>query len=186
LTAVLTPVRAWVGLGANLGDAVAVLARATAEIAGLPQTCVSATSPFYRSAPVDAIGPDFINAVLAIDTDLGAEELLSRMQAIEIRHGRDRGPDAVRNAPRSLDLDLLLYGDRDSTDAQLILPHPRLHRRAFVLRPMLDIDPQLSAPGLGQLADWLPGVADQRIERLDELSGWLPAVLPATRNSAAR
>jgi 2-amino-4-hydroxy-6-hydroxymethyldihydropteridine diphosphokinase len=162
----LTPVRAWVGLGANLGEAVAVLARATAEIAGLPQTCVTAASPFYRSAPVDAVGPDFVNAVLAIDTGLAAEDLLRRMQAIEIRHGRDRSPDAVRNAPRSLDLDLLLYGDRVSTDAQLTLPHPRLHCRAFVLRPMLDIDPQLSAPGLGPLADWLPRVADQRIHRL--------------------
>jgi 2-amino-4-hydroxy-6-hydroxymethyldihydropteridine diphosphokinase len=159
-------VRAWIGLGANLGDAAATLRAATAELAALPETGLVASSSFYRSAPVDAVGPDFVNAVVVLNTGLSAEQLLAALQVIELDHGRDRSPGALRNAARTLDLDLLLFGDRVIDTPHLTLPHPRLQCRAFVLLPMLEIEPDAAAPGLGRLSDWLDGVRDQTIERL--------------------
>jgi 2-amino-4-hydroxy-6-hydroxymethyldihydropteridine diphosphokinase len=155
--------RVFVGLGANLGDAGATLAAALAELAALADTKLVAVSSRYRSAPVDAQGPDFINAVAELATALEPLALLQRLQAIEARHGRER---PYRNAPRTLDLDLLLHGQRRSSAVELQLPHPRLHERAFVLLPLLELAPDLDHPEFGPLAPWAERVADQRIERL--------------------
>jgi 2-amino-4-hydroxy-6-hydroxymethyldihydropteridine diphosphokinase len=155
---------ACVGLGANLGDARATLRAAVDELSTLPSTVLVDVSPLYRSAPVDAIGPDFFNAVAVLRTSLGPLELLGHLQRIELAHGRER---STRNAPRTLDLDLLLHGDRQIDLPSLQLPHPRLHQRAFVLKPLLDVVPDVVSPGRGPAADWLAGVADQRIDRLE-------------------
>jgi len=157
------PVTAYVGLGANLGDAAAALDAAVAALAALPGTRLAACSPRYRTAPVDATGPDYLNAVAALDTDLSAEALLAALHEIELRHGRER---PYRNAPRTLDLDLLLHGDTRIDGPRLAVPHPRLHERAFVLVPLADLAPDLVVPGRGRVRDLLDTVADQRIERL--------------------
>jgi 2-amino-4-hydroxy-6-hydroxymethyldihydropteridine diphosphokinase len=158
-------VRAFVGVGANLGDAVATVRAALAALDGLPGTRVVARSSLYRSAPVEAGGPDFINAVAELHTTLDAAELLAALHALEAAEGRER---PYRNAPRTLDLDLLLHADQVSQAPTLTLPHPRLHLRAFVLRPLLEIAPGLAVPGLGPLASHLPAVADQRIAMLED------------------
>lgn len=160
--ATLAPRDAWVGLGANLGDARATLHAACAALALLPGTRLLACSSVYRSAPVDATGPDFLNAVALLDTPLEPDELLAALQHIERMHGRQR---PYPNAPRTLDLDLLLHGARQCATPTLTLPHPRLHLRAFVLHPLLELRPDLDVPGLGVLASHLPAVADQRIAR---------------------
>ena len=159
-----TDTLACIGLGANLGDPQAALRAALDEIAGLPGSVLLATSPIYRSAPIDATGPDYLNAVALLRTALAPHALLAELQRIEHAHGRER---SHRNAPRTLDLDLLLYGDERIESPALTLPHPRLHQRAFVLRPLADVMPAGVIPGLGRIAEWLPQVADQRIERLD-------------------
>lgn len=155
---------AYVGLGANLGDAAATVRQAAARLAQVPGVQHCRLSPLYRSAPVDAEGPDFVNAVAALQVDLPADALLSALQAIEALHGRER---PFRNAPRTLDLDLLLYGDTVLATEHLTLPHPRLHERAFVLVPLLALAPALAAPGLGPLARYLPTVADQVLQRAE-------------------
>jgi len=156
-------VQACIGLGANLGDARATVSAATTELARLPDTVLRRVSQLYRSAPIDAGGPDFVNAVALIDTALAPHELLAALQDIETRHGRER---SHRNAPRTLDLDLLLYGDERIATPQLTVPHPRMHQRAFVLHPLAEVAPEAVIPGLGLVADWLPSVADQRIEKI--------------------
>lgn len=155
--------RAYVGIGANLGDARATVADAVAALAQWPGCRVRQVSSVYRSAPVDAAGPDFFNAVVALDTTRSPEDLLAALQAIELAFGRQR---PYHHAPRTLDLDLLLQGDALRSTPQLTLPHPRLHLRAFVLQPLLEIAPDLVVPGLGALVDWLPGTAGQVIESL--------------------
>ncbi len=154
--------RAYVGLGANLGaDLLDSLTRAARALATLPDTRLVALSSAWRSAPVDAGGPDFLNAVAALDTELPPLELLDALQAIELAHGRER---PYRNAPRTLDLDLLLHGDQVLDTPRLTLPHPRLGERAFVLRPLLEIAPELSGLAAGDA--W----QSQRIERFSPLS----------------
>lgn len=154
---------ACIGLGANLGDAQATLRAALSELAGLADTTLVATSAIYRSDPIDADGPDFFNAVALLHTTLAAPDLLAELQRIEHQHGRER---PYLNAPRTLDLDLLLYGDEHIDTPTLSVPHPRLHLRAFVLRPLADVAPNAVIPGRGPLSDWLPRVADQHIEKL--------------------
>jgi len=154
--------RAYIGLGSNLGDSGATLRAALAEIAALPGVQSCEVSPFYRSAPVDAAGPDFINAVAVLDTTLAPLPLLDALQAIELRHGRER---PYRHAPRTLDLDLLLYGDAVMDTARLALPHPRMHERAFVLKPLRDLAPRLVL-AQGTLDELIAKVAGQAIERL--------------------
>lgn len=151
------PVRAYIALGANLGDAQAAVRSAMQALAHLPRTHVLACSSLYRTAPVDSSGPDYINAVVAVDTGLSAMDLLRAMQEIELKAGRER---PYRNAPRTLDLDLLLYGALKQNDAELTLPHPRLMQRAFVLVPLHEIAPHRVTQG--QLA----AVSDQAIWRL--------------------
>jgi 2-amino-4-hydroxy-6-hydroxymethyldihydropteridine diphosphokinase len=155
---------AFVGLGANLGDAQATLLAARAELAGLPDTTLRGFSALYRSAPLDSSGPDYINAVALLSTRLLPHELLAQLQRIEALHGRER---PWHHAPRTLDLDLLLYADERIATPALTVPHPRLHERAFVLRPLAELAPALLIPGRGALADWLARVADQRIERVE-------------------
>lgn len=157
--------RAFVGLGANLGDARATLIAALAELAASPSVQVLARSSLYRSAPVQAAGPDFLNAVALIETGLSPEATLRCLQDIEARHGRQR---PHRHAPRTLDLDLLTHGDCHTCGAELTLPHPRLHLRAFVLVPLLELEPDFTLPGLGRLADHLPAVRGQAIQRLSQ------------------
>ncbi|MBC7726075.1 MAG: 2-amino-4-hydroxy-6-hydroxymethyldihydropteridine diphosphokinase [Microbacteriaceae bacterium] len=154
---------AYIGIGANLGGAQSTLTAAGAALARLPGCRLRRVSSVYRSAPVDAAGPDFCNAVLALTTSLSPEALLAALQAIEQDFGRQR---PFRHAPRTLDLDLLLHGDALRSTPQLTLPHPRLHQRAFVLQPLLEIAPDLTVPGLGALATWLPATAGQAIEPL--------------------
>ena len=153
-----SPVTVFVGLGANLGDAVASIRQAVQALARLPQTRLVAASRPYRSAPVDAAGPDFINAVAQLETRLTAPALLGALQAIEAAAGRQR---PYRNAPRTLDLDLLLYGDARIDSPQLAVPHPRWRQRAFVLRPLAELAPQHATAAM------LHAVADQPCEPLE-------------------
>jgi 2-amino-4-hydroxy-6-hydroxymethyldihydropteridine diphosphokinase len=157
------PVTAYIGIGANLGDAPATVAAAVAALGQLPDCRGLQSSSIYRTAPVDATGPDFFNAVAVLATTLSPEALLTALQAVEQAFGRQR---PYHHAPRTLDLDLLLYGDAVCATPRLTLPHPRLHLRAFVLQPLLEIAPDLAAPGLGALAAWLPASAGQSIEKL--------------------
>ncbi|MFZ2627769.1 MAG: 2-amino-4-hydroxy-6-hydroxymethyldihydropteridine diphosphokinase [Rugosibacter sp.] len=159
-------VRCFVALGANLGDPVATVKAALAALRELPQAELVAASSLYRTAPVGLRHqPDFINAVVEMRAVSPAPTFLAQLFAIEARFGRQR---SVPNAPRTLDLDLLLYGDLVSHDAQLTLPHPRLHERAFVLAPLAEIAPQLVIPGLDSVGELLLRCADQQIERLNQ------------------
>ena len=133
------PVTAYVALGANLGDARAAVHDAIEAIAANPGCQLRQRSSLYRTAPVDAGGPDYINAVIAITTTLSAPDLLHLLQALELQAGRER---PYRNAPRTLDLDIVLYGDARMDSPQLVLPHPRMDSRAFVLVPLAQIAPQ--------------------------------------------
>ncbi len=132
-------VRAYIGLGANLGDAAQTVRQAIDALQHSPTVQVVAVSALYRSAPIDAQGPDFINAVAALDTRLPAPALLALLLALEARAGRER---PYRNAPRTLDLDLLLYGEATIASPALTVPHPRLRERAFVLVPLAEIAPE--------------------------------------------
>ena len=136
------PTLVYVGLGANLGEREATLRQALAALGQYPGTRVLRVSPLYGSAPVDAGGPDYLNAVAEVATTLTPEALLQALQAIEQAAGRER---PYRNAPRTLDLDLLLYGEERLDGAELTLPHPRMGERAFVLLPLAEL-----APGLAQ------------------------------------
>ena len=159
------PVLAYVGLGANLGDTPSALKAALLALGALPSTQLLRTSSFYRTAPIDSHGPDYLNAVVALQTTLAPDELLVHLQHIEQAGGRER---PYRNAPRTLDLDLLLYGEARLTTDMLTVPHPRLHERAFVLVPLAEIAPAgLVIPGRGTLHDLLAHVADQAIHKLE-------------------
>jgi 2-amino-4-hydroxy-6-hydroxymethyldihydropteridine diphosphokinase len=155
---------AYVGIGANLGDARANVADAIERLRGLPATRLLAHSASYRTAPIDSSGDDYVNAVACVDTGLAAHELLAALQGIEQAHGRER---PYRNAPRTLDLDLLLYGDEVIDTPTLTVPHARMLERAFVLVPLLEIAPDVVVPGAGPARDFAAGVAGQAITRLD-------------------
>jgi 2-amino-4-hydroxy-6-hydroxymethyldihydropteridine diphosphokinase len=157
---------AYIGLGSNLDGPQAQVVKAFDELAALPHTRLVARSPLYRSAPVEAPGqPDYVNAVAAVQTELSAAQLLEGLQGIEARHARQR---STRNAPRTLDLDLLLYDEMSLSSPMLTLPHPRMHLRAFVLQPLLDLDPRAEIPGRGAARELLRACATQAIERLDD------------------
>ncbi len=164
MAALSTPVRAFVALGANLNNPQETVAAAIVSLRSLPQSQLLAASSLYRSAPVGLKNqPDFINAVVALDTTLTARALLDELFAIEARFGRRRD---YRHAPRTLDLDLLLYGDAVSTDPQLTIPHPRMHERAFVLMPLVEIAPDCVIPYYGRAEDLLAQCHDQRLAKL--------------------
>ncbi len=148
---------ACVALGANLGDAVATVQQALRNVAGLPETQLLKASSLYRSAPYEAKGPDFINAVALLQTQLSPLVLLHALQALELQSGRER---PYKNAPRTLDLDLIFYGDVALSTPELTLPHPRWHERAFVLQPLAEVWPERVSTEL------LDAVQDQAIHRM--------------------
>jgi 2-amino-4-hydroxy-6-hydroxymethyldihydropteridine diphosphokinase len=159
--------RALVGLGSNLAHPRRQVARAVRALARLPRTRLCAVSPNYLTAPVGTSGPqpDYVNAVALIDTRLSARALLMRLLAIERRQRRRRDPRGPANAPRTLDLDLLLFGRRRVRARGLVVPHPRMHERAFVLRPLADVAPTATIPGRGLARAALSRVRHQRIAR---------------------
>ena len=154
---------AYVGLGANI-EPRRHLKLAFEELAQLPETRVARTSSLYRTAPLGHTEqPDFLNAVAELDTGLGPEALLGHLQEIENRHGRER---PFPNAPRTLDLDLLLHGNSMVQTPRLTLPHPRMHERAFVLEPLVEIAPAAVIPGRGAASALRAACADQKVERI--------------------
>ena len=157
-------VDAYVGLGSNLGDSAGEVERALGEIAALPGTTLVARSSLYRTAPIDAGGDDYVNAVAHVRTRLAPAALLTALQAIERAHGRER---PFIHAPRTLDLDLLLHGDTVLASDPLTLPHPSLHERAFVVVPLAEVAPGLVVPGHGAVTALRRGVAGQRVAKLD-------------------
>ncbi|GHU17358.1 2-amino-4-hydroxy-6-hydroxymethyldihydropteridine pyrophosphokinase [Betaproteobacteria bacterium] len=155
----------FVALGANLADPLVQVRAAIEALSGLSNSCLLRASSLYRTAPVGIHGqPDFINAVAALETELAPRALLSALFDIEARFGRRRD---FHCAPRTLDLDLLLYEAEIIDTPDLQVPHPRMHLRAFVLAPLLEIAPDCLIPGRGSAAAWLPAVSMQRIEKLE-------------------
>lgn len=146
-----------VAVGANLGDAQASVRQALHDVAALPRSRLVRASSLYRSAPYEAAGPDFINAVVCIETELSPHELLQALQALEARSGRER---PYKNAPRTLDLDVIFHGDQVLNTATLTLPHPRWQERAFVLMPLAEICPARVSP------EMLNAVKGQAIDRV--------------------
>lgn len=155
----------YIGLGSNLGESREQLRSALAEIGRLPDTRVLACSSLYRSAPVGYLDqPDFVNAVARIDTTLTPQALLAALLNIEQHYGRER---IFHNAPRTLDLDVLLYGDLQLHEHGLTVPHPEMHRRAFVLLPLLELAPDCTIPGAGLARHAMQHCLDQVLERLE-------------------
>lgn len=164
-TKISTLKTAFVGLGSNLEDPVAQIHQALRELSALPSTGLVARSSLYRSAPVGRTEqPDFVNAVARVATGLSPRELLLALLDIEQRHGRVR---EFVNAPRTLDLDLLMYEELNCQEQDLILPHPRMHERAFVLLPLTDIAPDCVIPGRGSARALLAACAGQSVEKLE-------------------
>jgi 2-amino-4-hydroxy-6-hydroxymethyldihydropteridine diphosphokinase len=157
---------AFVGLGANLGEAARTLREALCELDALPDTRLLRASRLYRTPAwgVEA-QPDFINAVAQLDTALDPRELLDALLALERAHGRDRARES-RWGPRTLDLDLLLYGDRHIDEPGLRVPHPHLHERGFVLLPLAEIAPDLVVPGAGRVSTLAAAMAADGIEAI--------------------
>jgi 2-amino-4-hydroxy-6-hydroxymethyldihydropteridine diphosphokinase len=152
----------FIGLGSNLGDSAATIRAALTELAELPGCSLVTRSSLYRTAPIAEMAqPDYVNAVAKLATDLAPTALLAALLALEARHGRKR---PVADAPRTLDLDLLLYGDHVIAEPGLTVPHPRMHLRAFVLRPLVEIAPDCAIPGRGLARDCLAEITDQRVE----------------------
>lgn len=150
--------QAWIGLGANLGDRRQTLGAAIDALRLLPRSRLTARSRLWSSPPFQADGPDYLNAVVRLCTQLAPHELLAALQALETRFGRAR---PYPNAPRTLDLDLLMIDGQLVNTPTLVLPHPRMHQRAFVLRPLTDIDPDLIIPGHGTVRQCLAAVSGQ-------------------------
>ena len=155
---------AFIALGSNLDDPAAQVRRGLRSLAALPDTRLAQSSSLYRNPPVGYLDqPDFVNAVAMLETRLEPRELLERLLAIERAHGRTR---AFPNAPRRLDLDIALYGDRIVQEADLVVPHPRLCERAFVLVPLMEIAPDAVVPGRGRVADLVREVDATRLEKV--------------------
>ena len=155
---------AYIGLGSNLENPVEQLHQALADIDKLPDTRLIARSSLYRSAPIGLLDqPDFVNAVAKIATKLTPQTLLQALLRVEHQHGRER---TVRNAPRTLDLDVLLYDELQLHEHGLTVPHPQMHLRAFVLRPLLELAPDIVIPGVGQAQQALHACQDQVLERI--------------------
>ncbi len=147
----MPPIKAAIALGSNLEDPEAQVRRGFADIATLPETWVTARSSLYRTRPVGyADQPDFVNACAVVETRLAPRALLDALLAVEQRHGRVRD---IPNGPRTLDLDIILYGGATIDEPGLKVPHPRAHERAFVLEPLLEVWPDAVIPGRGRVAD---------------------------------
>jgi 2-amino-4-hydroxy-6-hydroxymethyldihydropteridine diphosphokinase len=171
LTGEMRPIRrAVLALGSNMGERLTALQGAVNAIADTPDVWVTGVSPVYETEPVDS--PEgsgtYLNAVVLIDTTLAANRLMDRALAIEDAFDRERSE--VRNAPRTLDVDLIVVGDRRSDDDSLRLPHPRALERAFVLRPWLDLEPDAEFPDAGPIADLLGKTDESGISRRDDLT----------------
>ncbi|MGA9665919.1 MAG: 2-amino-4-hydroxy-6-hydroxymethyldihydropteridine diphosphokinase [Gallionella sp.] len=155
---------AFIGLGSNLEHPHRQLQQAFVDLEGLPDTRLLARSSLYRSAPLGCTDqPDFVNAVAKIATDLAPQALLDALLRIEHQHGRER---TFRNAPRTLDLDVLLYDGLQLHGHGLTIPHPQMHKRAFVLQPLLEIAPDAAIPGIGTVAESMEQCVNQRLERM--------------------
>ena len=171
LTGEMHPIRRCViAIGSNLGERLNNLQGAVNTLADTPDVWLTAVSPVYESEPIDAPegSNDFLNAVVLVDTTLSARTLLERALAIEDAYGRERSP--VHNAPRTLDVDLVVVGDRRADDEDLVLPHPRAHQRAFVLLPWHDVDPDAELLDHGPVAELLTKTGDQSLRQRDDLS----------------
>lgn len=155
--------KAFIGFGGNIGDTRQLITDAIVCLAQRSELHILAKSCFYQSAPVEALGGDYINAVIEIETELTPYGLLHICQAIEQEFGRER---PYANAPRTLDLDILFYEGVTQNETELMLPHPKIIERSFVLLPLLEIAPDFFLPNFGQLKAYLPKVAHQRIEKL--------------------
>jgi len=157
----------YIGIGSNLGGPVQQVRRAGNALAELPNIRLLEISPLYRNP---ALGPghqpDYVNAVAVIETRLEPHALLDALLLIEVNQGRLRGP--IRWQPRTIDLDLLVYGDRTIRDRRLTVPHPHMHERAFVLKPLFDLAPGLAVPGLGPVATLLERLPDGLLRRVDD------------------
>ena len=156
---------AYIGLGSNLGASYDILVQAIAALVQIPNCALLKQSGFWQSAPVDAQGPDYINAVVALSIQMEPLDLLHQLQSIETQFDRKR---PYPNAPRTLDLDLLWMEGVSMQSLELTLPHPRLHQRAFVVFPLGQIAPDLSIPSLGKIADWQLQTQNQRIKQITE------------------
>jgi 2-amino-4-hydroxy-6-hydroxymethyldihydropteridine diphosphokinase len=155
---------AYVGLGANLDDPRRQVERALDELDAMPHSRLVEKSSLYRSAPIGhASQPEFVNAVAGIQTSLPAQQLLAELQQVEAAHGRRR---SFANAPRTLDLDLLLFADSVIAETTLTVPHPRMHERAFVLKPLIEIAPDIDIPGRGPARALLARCAGQSVEKI--------------------
>jgi 2-amino-4-hydroxy-6-hydroxymethyldihydropteridine diphosphokinase len=162
----MSGIRCYVGIGSNLDNPVDQVRRAVTALRKMPATDRVVCSPLYRSEPLGPPGqPEYVNAVACLETGMNPRALLAALQAIERRHVRVR---AERWGPRTLDLDMLLYGTWTQDNADLTLPHPRMHERAFVLYPLHDIAPELSVPGRGRLRTLLESCPPLGLERLGE------------------
>lgn len=171
LTGEMHPIRRCVlAIGSNLGDRLANLQGAVNSLADTPEVWLTAVSPVYETEPVDAPegSKKFLNAVILIDTTLSARTLLDRALAIEDAFGRERSD--VRGEPRTLDVDLIVVGDRRANDADLVLPHPQAQSRAFVLAPWHDVEPDAEIPGVGPVAKLLEETGDQGVSKREDLS----------------
>lgn len=164
----MSPVRACIGLGGNLGEVAQTLAGAFDALAGLPGTRLLRASRLYRTPAWGRHDqPDFLNAAAVLETALPAAELLQALLAIEQRYGRDRAAtDGLRWGPRALDLDLLLYGEAVIDTPDLSVPHPHLHERAFALVPLAEIAPDALIPGRGSVVEVLGGLDASGIEAI--------------------
>lgn len=170
MTGDMRPIRqAIISLGSNLGDRHATLAGAVNALADTPEVKVVSVSPVYECPAEDAPtgSDDFLNAVLLLDTTLSVHTLLERAHAVESAFGRER--TGVLNEPRTLDVDLIVVGERLAQDEDLVLPHPRAHERAFVLRPWLDVDPEAYIPGQGLVADLIDDLDQSGLKHRDDL-----------------
>ena len=169
LTGDMHPIRrAVLAVGSNLGDRVFNLQGALDALEDTPEVWLTGVSPVYETVPVDSPegAENFLNIVVTVDTTLSAPTLLDRAMAIEAAYGRERGE---RNAPRTLDVDLIVVGDRRADDDHLVLPHPRAAERAFVLAPWLDLEADAQIPGYGAVADLLDKVGREGITRRDDI-----------------
>lgn len=155
--------KAYIGLGGNLGDTRQILTDAVVCLSQFPAISIQSRSCFYISTPIDAPGGDYINNVVSIDTELEPLSLLRICQMVEQRFGRER---PYEKAPRTLDIDILIYDNVSHNTPELILPHPRMTERMFVLLPLLEIDGEIELPTHGKLKDKLPGLSWQKISRL--------------------
>lgn len=173
---------AYLGLGANLGDARQSLKDAVVSLAQRPGIIILAKSSLYRTAPIEAVGEDFLNCVVAVGTLLPPRKLFELCQSVEHEFGRER---PYRNAPRTLDIDILLYGDETIDEADLTIPHPRMTQRAFALVPLLELDADVVIPGFGRAEQYRAAVAEQAIEVVATCHCPMQRGLPGTKSDAS-